>query len=69
MELIAQRFKIKLPIWTVGMYLGRWGFTSQKPMKKAYEQRPVEVKTWLNNSYPVIAQRSKAEDAEIQWGR
>lgn len=68
MELIAQRFKTKLPVRTVGLYLERWGFTPQKPMKKAYEQRPVEVKAWLDNSYPVIAQRAKAEGAEIHWG-
>lgn len=68
MEVIAQRFKVKLPVRTVGMYLARWGFTPQKPMKKAYEQRPVEVKAWLDNSYPVIAKRAKAEGAEIHWG-
>ena len=68
MELIAHRFKVKLPVRTVGMYLQRWGFTPQKPMKKAYEQRPVEVKAWLDNSYPVIAERAKAEGAEIHWG-
>ena len=68
MELIAQRFKVKLPVRTVGMYLARWGFTPQKPMKKAYEQRPAEVKAWLGNSYPVIAERAKTEGAEIHWG-
>lgn len=68
MELIGQRFKIKLPVRTVGTYLARWGFTPQKPIKKAYEQRPVEVKAWLDNSYPVIAERAKAEGAEIHWG-
>jgi transposase len=68
MELIGQRFKIKLPVRTVGTYLARWGFTPQKPIKKAYEQRPVEVKAWLDNSYPVIAGRAKVEGAEIHWG-
>ena len=68
MELIAHRLKIKLPVRTAGMYLARWGFTPQKPMKKAYEQRPVEVKAWLDNGYPVIAERAKAEGAELHWG-
>lgn len=68
MELIGQRFRIKLPVRTVGLYLARWGFTPQKPMKKAYEQRPVEVKAWLDNSYPAIAERAQAEGAEIHWG-
>lgn len=68
MELIGQRFKIKLPVRTVGTYLVRWGFSPKKPIKKAYEQRPVEVKAWLDNSYPVIAKRAQAEGAEIHWG-
>jgi len=68
MELIEQRFKIKLPVRTVGTYLARWGFAAQVPIKKAYEQRPLEVKAWLDDSYPVIAERAKAEGAEIHWG-
>jgi transposase len=27
-------FKIKLPVWTVGAYLARWGFIPQKPKRK-----------------------------------
>jgi len=46
---------------------GALGIYPQKPIKKAYEQRPVEVKAWLDNSYPVIAERAKAEGAEIHW--
>jgi len=37
-------------------------------MKKAYEQSPVAVKKWLDEDYPVIAARAKAEGAEIHWG-
>lgn len=46
-ELVAQQFGIKLPVRTVGHYLKRWGFTPQKPIRKAYEQRPAAVKAWL----------------------
>lgn len=52
----------------MGLYLARWGFTPQKPMKKAYEQSPAAVKKWLDEDYPVIAARAKAERAEIHWG-
>lgn len=31
----------------VGKYLGR-GFTPQKPLKRAYEQRPEAVQAWLS---------------------
>lgn len=66
--LIEHHFGIRLPVRTMGLYLQRWGFTPQKPMKKAYEQSPAAVKKWLDEDYPVIAARAKAEDAEIHWG-
>ncbi len=67
-ELIRQKWDIAMPIRTVGEYLKRWGFTPQKPLKRAYEQRPTEVQQWLNEEYPAIAARAKAEGAEIHWG-
>ena len=67
-ELIEQRFGLRLPVRTKGKYLARWGFTPQKPMKKAYEQSPAAVKKWLDEEYPAIAARAKAEGAEIHWG-
>ena len=67
-ELIYRRFKVDMPIRTVGEYLKRWGFTPQKPLKKAYEQKPELVDAWLKESYPGIAQRAKEEGAEIHWG-
>ena len=67
-DLIQQQFGVQLPVRTVGHYLERWGFTPQKPIRKAYEQRPAEVKKWLDDDYPAIAARAKAEGAEIHWG-
>ncbi|MDR0247600.1 MAG: IS630 family transposase, partial [Burkholderiales bacterium] len=66
--LVQQEFGIELPIRTMGWYLKRWGFTPQKPIKRAYEQRPEAVKAWLHEHYPAIAERAKAENAEIHWG-
>ena len=43
-ELIEQRYGIRLAVRTVGLYLSRWGFTPQKPLRRAYEQSPVAVK-------------------------
>lgn len=36
---------------SVGKYLARWGFTPQKPIKRAYEQSPVAVQEWLDIQY------------------
>jgi transposase len=68
MELIEREYGIKLHVRSVGKYLARWGFTPQKPIKKAYEQRPEAVQAWLDEEYPAIDQRAKAEGGEIHWG-
>jgi transposase len=66
--LIAQQCGLQMPIRTVGEYLKRWGFTPQKPLRRAYEQDQKLVETWLNSEYPAIQQRAKQEDAQIAWG-
>src|SRR4051795_1443260 len=67
-ELIKQRVGIRLPIRTVGEYLKRWGFTPQKPVRKAYKQDPEAVAEWLDKKYPEIERRASKEDGEIHWG-
>jgi transposase len=65
---IKKRYKIDLPLRTVGDYLKRWGFTPQKPAKRAYEQNPEKLRQWLEEGYPEITARAKKERAEIHWG-
>lgn len=67
-QLIQRRFGIALPVRTMGHYLKRWGFTAQKPLKRAYEQRPEAVAAWLKSEYPAIKRRAVKEGAEIHWG-
>ena len=49
-DLIQQQVGIRLPIRTVGEYLRRWGFTPQKPVRKAYKQDPKAVAEWLEKT-------------------
>jgi transposase len=65
---IQQKYRIELPLRTITDYLKRWGFTPQKPVKRAYEQDPKKVAQWLETTYPGIATRAKHEHAEIHWG-
>jgi transposase len=67
-QLIQRRFGLTLPVRTMGHYLARWGFTAQKPIKRAYEQRPEAIAQWLKTAYPRIKRRALAEGAEIHWG-
>ena len=68
MQFIEQEYGVKLSIRAVGDYLKRWGFTPQKPIKRAYEQRPESVQQWIEQAYPAIEKRAKAEGGEIHWG-
>jgi transposase len=66
-QLIKHDYDIKMPISTVGKYLQRWEFTSQVPIKRAYERNDAKVITWLEEDYPKIQKQAQEEDAEIQW--
>jgi transposase len=66
--LIEQECGVVLPIRTVGLYLWRWGYSPQKPLKRAYEQDPKAVEEWLEQTYPLIEQRAKTEGCEVAWG-
>ena len=67
-QLIKHDFDIDMPISTVGLYLQRWEFTSQVPIKRAYERNDAKVMAWLDETYPEIQKQAQEEDAEIQWG-
>lgn len=65
---VKQMWNVRIAIRTVGDYLKRWGYTPQKPAKRAYERKPKAVKEWLDNTYPEIKSRASEEGAEIYWG-
>jgi transposase len=67
-ELIERKFVIRLLRWTVGRYLAQWGFTPQKPVRKAFEQDPEQVRRWLEEKYPEIRRLARQKKAEIYWG-
>jgi transposase len=67
-QLILDRYGITLSRWQVGRYLKSWGYTPQKPISKAFEQKPEQVKAWLEKEYPAIKKRSIKEDAVIYFG-
>ena len=67
-ELILKKYGIDLKLSTLGYYLERWGFSVQRPIKRARQQDPGKVDAWLKREYPSIAEKAKAENAEIYWG-
>ena len=67
-EYIKREYKIAMPLSTLGYYLERWGFSVQRPTKRAYKQNPEQIDKWVNETYPEISARAKEENAEIHWG-
>lgn len=66
-QAVRVKFGIDMPIRTVGEYLRRWGFTPQRPAKRALEQRPAQVRQWLQVDFPALVERAKAEQAVVHW--
>jgi len=54
--LIAQRYGIDVSVWTVGRYLRGWGFTPQKPLRRAYEQDAAAAALMRGRHAPVPQQ-------------
>jgi transposase len=66
-ELIERAYGVKMPVRSIGNYLARWGFTPQRPRKRAYEQQPAAIKQWLKETYPDIAKRAKQQRGQVMW--
>lgn len=67
-QLIQRKYKVRVSARTARRYLARWGFTPQKPVRRAYEQDGVVVARWLKEEYPAIRAAAKRERALIYWG-
>ena len=67
-SVIWQLWHVRIAIRTVGDYLKRWGYTPQKPAKRAYKRNPQQVRKWLEETYSQIKRRAHEEGAEIYWG-
>jgi len=66
-ELISVKYKKEIASRTLSTLMNDWGFSAQKPAKKAMEQNPEIVANWLEEEYPAIEKKAKQEKAEINW--
>ncbi|QIS23512.1 winged helix-turn-helix domain-containing protein [Nocardia terpenica] len=41
--------------------LRRYGFSPQRPARRAYQQKPEKVRAWLEGEYPAIVARPQRE--------
>ncbi len=66
-QLIWNKFKIKLSRWSVGRLLAQLGLSCQKPIKRAYQRNPEKVERWLKRQYPQIKAFAKKKNATIYF--
>ena len=66
--LIKWKYGIELSISSVSRLLKKWGFTPQKPIRRAYERNPKAISEWMTKTYPKIHVQAKKEKAVIHWG-
>ncbi len=67
-QLIWQKYHIRLSKASVCRLLNQLGLTPQRPLWRAYQQRPEDVQRWLNEEYPQIRDLAKRENATIFFG-
>ncbi|QFS88243.1 hypothetical protein FIU96_15430 [Marinobacter sp. THAF39] len=67
-ELIRQKFNVRLSDVSVGRLLRNLGLTPQKPLHRAYQQKPEAVKQWKEETYPEIRKEAKKVGATIYFG-
>jgi transposase len=65
--LIQQETKTKVWLQTVSKYTKRWGYTSQRPAKYAYEQDKEKIREWKEVTYKKIVTEAKKNKAEIHF--
>jgi transposase len=66
-ELIARRYGVRLARTTMGAYLRGWGFSPQKPQRRALEQNPAAVARWLAEEFPAIRAQAHREGGVVLW--
>ena len=67
-EYIKTKYSVNYNRRSVRKIMTRLGFTSQKPIKLAYQRDPKKVEAWLSETYPNIKERAMREGARIYWG-
>jgi transposase len=67
-QLIDKKFGVKLSKASVCRLLAQLGLTPQRPVWRAYQQRPEEVQKWLQEEYPRIRRFAQRKKAMIFFG-
>jgi transposase len=67
-EYISLKYSLSYNRRSIRKIMTRLGFSSQKPIKLAYQRDPKKIEAWLSDIYPKIKLRTMQEGARIYWG-
>jgi Transposase and inactivated derivatives len=67
-EYIKKSFNINYAERSMRDVMSRLGFSSQKPIARAYKRNPEKIAAWLVSDYPAIKALASKEGARIYWG-
>lgn len=67
-ELLYRQFGKRLSPGSISRLLRLLGFSPQKPLYRAWQQDPEQVKAWQQATYPAIRTAAKAVGATIMFG-
>ena len=67
-ELAAKLFGKTVAERTMSDYLKRWRFSSQVPLRRAYQQDPEKVRKWKEEEFPEIQRKCDEEGGVILFG-
>ena len=67
-QVIYKRFSMKLSKASVCRLLGQLGLTPQRPVWRAYQQKPEAVQQWLEKEYPRIRSLARRMKAQLFFG-
>lgn len=67
LKLIQTKYSVTYSERGIRQLMTSLGFSSQKPIKRAYQQDPDKIKKWLEEIYPAIKVRAMQEGARIYW--
>jgi transposase len=67
-QVIKTRFRVTLSKASIYRLLAQLGLSPQRPVWRAYQQKPEAVQEWLNKEYPCIQALARRMKAQIFFG-